>query len=243
MAFPKACSLLTGGHCPYEADGNFIMPKISVFQKHFVQYEEWFTENRWVYEAELRAVKALIPERGLGIEIGVGTGRFAQPLGIKIGIEPSDRMKKIAQKRGIQVLDGVAEELPFSNSEFDFALMVTTVCFVDDIDKSLQEAYRILSQDGFLIIGLVDRNSSVGQIYLSHQNESVFYKDATFFSVDELIEIMTQIGFRDFVFRQTIFQTLSETTENEPVKHGYGEGSFVVIRATKPGKVTKAGKS
>jgi len=209
------------------------MPKISVFQKHFVQYEEWFTENRWVYEAELRAVKALIPEKGLGIEIGVGTGRFAQPLGIKIGIEPSGRMKKIAQKRGIQVLDGVAEELPFSNSEFDFALMVTTVCFVDDIDKSLQEAYRILSQDGFLIIGLVDRNSSVGQIYLSHQNESVFYKNATFFSVDELIEIMTQIGFRDFVFRQTIFQTLSETTENEPVKHGYGEGSFVVIRATR----------
>ena len=209
------------------------MPKISVFQKHFVQYEEWFTENRWVYEAELRAVKALIPEKGLGIEIGVGTGRFAQPLGIKIGIEPSGRMKKIAQKRGIQVLDGVAEELPFRNSEFDFALMVTTVCFVDDIDKSLQEAYRILSQDGFLIIGLVDRNSSVGQIYLRHQNESVFYKDATFFSVDELIEIMTQIGFRDFDFRQTIFQTLSETTENEPVKHGYGEGSFVVIRATR----------
>jgi len=219
------------------------MPKTSVFQKHFAQYEEWFTENRWIYEAELRAVKALIPEKGLGIEIGVGTGRFAQPLGIKIGIEPSGRMKEIAQNRGIQVLDGVAEELPFGNSEFDFALMVTTVCFVNDIDKSLQEAYRILSQDGFLIIGLVDRNSSVGQIYLSHQNESVFYKDATFFSVDELIEIMTQIGFRDFVFRQTVFQTLSETTENEPVKHGYGEGSFVVIRATKPGKVTKAGKS
>ena len=215
------------------------MPKISIFEKHFVQYEEWFTENRWVYEAELRAAKALIPEKGLGIEIGVGTGRFAQPFDIKIGVEPSGRMKKIAQNRGIQVLDGVAEELPFSNSEFDFALMVTTVCFVDDIDKSLQEAYRILSQDGFLIIGLVDRNSSLGQIYLSHQNESVFYKDATFFSVEELIEIMTQIGFRDFVFRQTIFQTLSETTENEPVKHGYGEGSFVVIRATKPGKVTK----
>ncbi|OPX39300.1 MAG: SAM-dependent methyltransferase [Desulfobacteraceae bacterium 4484_190.2] len=219
------------------------MAKTSIFQKHFIQYEKWFTENRWVYEAELRAVKALIPEKGKGIEIGVGTGRFAQPLGVKIGVEPSGRMKKIAQKRGIQVLDGVAEELPFSNSEFDFALMVTTVCFVDDIDKSLQEAYRILSQDGFLIIGLVDRNSSVGQIYLNHQNESVFYKDATFFSVDEIIEIMTQIGFRDFDFRQTIFKTLSETTENEPVKHGYGKGSFVVIRATKPGKVTKVGKS
>ena len=210
------------------------MSKISAFQKYFAQYEKWFTENRWVYEAELRAIRDLIPEKKLGIEIGVGTGRFAQPLGIKIGIEPSGQMREIARKRGIQVLDGVAEELPFSNSEFDFVLMVTTVCFVDDIYMSLQEAYRILSSTGFLIIGLVDRNSPVGQIYLRHQNESVFYKDATFFSVDELIEIMTKIGFKCFSFRQTIFQTLSKTTENEPVKHGYGEGSFVVIRATKP---------
>lgn len=81
------------------------MPKISPFQKNVDQYERWFTKNRWVYEAELRAVKALLPEAGLGVEIGVGTGRFAAPLGIKIGVEPSIRMKKIAQDRGIQILD------------------------------------------------------------------------------------------------------------------------------------------
>jgi SAM-dependent methyltransferase len=209
------------------------MPRISPFERYAEQYEEWFVKNRWVYEAELRAVKAMIPTGGHGMEIGVGTGRFAEPLGIKIGVEPSKRMREIAQKRGIQVLDGVAEELPFDDSEFDFVLMVTTVCFVDDINRSLLEAHRILSHGGFLIIGFVDRNSTVGQTYLEHQNENVFYKEAIFFSVDELIEIMTKIGFRDFDFRQTIFQTLSETTENEPVKHGYGEGSFVVIRATK----------
>ena len=209
------------------------MPRISPFERYAEQYEEWFVENRWVYEAELRAVKAMLPVGGHGVEIGVGSGRFAEPLGIKIGVEPSKRMREIAQKRGIQVLDGVAEELPFSNSEFDFALMVTTVCFVDDIDKSLQEAYRILSQDGFLIIGLVDRNSSVGQIYLSHQSESVFYKDATFFSVDELDELIGQAGFKDLTFNQTIFKGLSETTRDEPVKPGHGEGSFVVIRGRK----------
>ena len=209
------------------------MPKISPFEKHSKQYEEWFGKNRWVYEAELRAVKAMLPAGGRGIEIGVGSGRFAEPLGIKIGVEPSKRMKKIAQKRGIQVLDRVAEELPFDDASFDFVLMVTTVCFVDDIDKSLQEAYRIISQDGFLIIGLVDRNSSVGQTYLRHKDESLFYKDATFFSVEEFVEIMDQAGFVDLTFNQTIFKTLSGTTRDEPVKPGHGEGSFVVIRGRK----------
>ncbi|MBW1851510.1 MAG: class I SAM-dependent methyltransferase, partial [Deltaproteobacteria bacterium] len=161
------------------------MPKIAPFEKHVEQYEEWFAKNRWVYEAELRAVKEMIPTKGRGIEIGVGTGRFAEPLGIKMGVEPSKRMREIAQNRGIQVLDGVAEELPFDDSQFDFVLMVTTVCFVDDISKALMEAHRVLSHGGFLIIGFVDRSSMVGQTYLSHQSENVFYKDATFFSVGE----------------------------------------------------------
>lgn len=209
------------------------MLKISPFEKYAEQYEDWFEKNRWVYEAELRAVKAMLPTGGQGVEIGVGTGRFAEPLGIKIGIEPSSRMREIAQKRGIQVFDGVAEELPFDDSQFDFVLMVTTVCFVDDISKALLEAHRVLSHGGILIIGFVDRNSMVGQTYLSRQKENVFYREATFFSVDELVEIMDRAGFGDLTFRQTIFKTLTETTRDEPVKSGHGEGSFVVIRGRK----------
>ena len=209
------------------------MPKISPFEKYAEQYEDWFEKNSWVYEAELRAVKAMLPLGGHGVEIGVGTGRFAEPLGIKFGVEPSKRMREIAQKRGIKVLDGVAEKLPFDDSQFDFVLMVTTVCFVDDINKALLEAHRVLSREGMIIIGFVDRNSMVGQIYLDHQNDNVFYKEATFFSVDELVEVIDQSGFVDLTFNQTIFETLSKTTRDEPVKSGHGEGSFVVIRGRK----------
>jgi len=208
------------------------MPKISLFEKYAGQYEEWFEKNRWVYEAELRAIKDMIPAVGHGVEVGVGTGRFAEPLGIKIGVEPSKRMREVAQKRGIQVLDGVAEEAPFYDCEFDFVLMVTTICFVDDINRALLEAHRILSHGGFLIIGFVDRNSMVGQAYLNRK-KNVFYKDATFFSVDELVEIMDQAGFTALAFKQTIFKTLSEITRDERVKPGHGEGSFVVVRGRK----------
>ena len=207
--------------------------KISPFQKHTEKYDMWFKENHWVYKAELCAVKALLPEKGRGVEIGVGTGRFAQPLGIKWGIEPSSSMRVIAQKRGIQVIHGVTEQLPFKDSVFNFSLMVTTVCFVDNINKAFQEAYRILTDGGCLIIGLVDRESPVGQIYLKHQSESVFYKEATLFSVKEVTEYMDYAGFKDFGYRQTIFTGLAETTKSEPVKPGYGKGSFVAISGMK----------
>jgi len=61
----------------------------------------------------------------------------------------------------------------------------------------------------------------------------VFYKDATFFSVDELVEIMDQAEFTALAFKQTIFKTLSEITRDERVKPGHGEGSFVVVRGRK----------
>ena len=209
------------------------MAKIYPFQRHTGQYENWFAEHRWVYEAELRAVGALLPESGRGLEVGVGTGRFAEPLGIKTGLEPSVRMREIARNRGIKILDGVAEDLPIGDCKFDLVLMVTTVCFLDDIHKAFREIHRVLANDGFFIAGIVDRNSPIGQKYLKHQNESVFYKLATFFSVDEVVKIMRQSGFKNFLFRQTIFRSLSETDDKEPVKPGYGEGSFVAIRGRK----------
>ena len=209
------------------------MPRISPFEKYAEQYESWFEKNRWVYEAELRAVKAMMPVAGTGLEIGVGTGRFAGPLGIKDGVEPSKRMRDFAQKQGIQAVDGMAEELPFADSQFDFVLMVTTICFMDDIGKALMEAYRVLSKMGVLIIGFVDRDSKMGRIYMERQKENVFYKEAAFFSVAELVECISRAGFTGLTFNQTIFGALDETAEDEPVKPGYGDGSFVVIRGRK----------
>jgi SAM-dependent methyltransferase len=211
------------------------MPKIDPFEEHAEQYDEWFVKNSLVYEAELRAVRAMIAAGRRSLEIGVGTGRFAEPLGIKNGVEPSARMGEIAQRRGVRVLHGVAEQLPFDDSQFDFVLMVTAVCFVDDIGKTLQEAHRVLLEGGSVIIGFVDRESRVGQSYAALRNENVFYRDARFFSVGELSEFMGRAGFEDLTFNQTIFKTLSGTTQDEPVRSGHGEGSFVVIRGRKGG--------
>ena len=209
------------------------MPGVNAFDKSAQQYEAWFAEHPLVYVSELHAVREFIPKNGDGIEIGIGTGRFAAPLGIRRGVEPSRAMAELAKKKGLDVVSGVAENLPYKDNELDFALMVTTVCFLDDIDLAFKETHRVLKSGGLFIIGFVDRNSPLGKLYLERKDKSAFYKDATFYSVDELVSHLKKAGFGGFSFKQTIFRPLSEFQEAEPVKDGYGEGSFVVVRGVK----------
>ena len=209
------------------------MAKVEPFEKHPSEYEDWFTKHKFVYQSELEAVRQRLPHNKQGVEIGVGTGRFAAPLSIRFGLEPSAKMREIAQKRGVKVVGGVAEAIPFSDSIFDFALMVTTICFVDDLEASFKEAHRILKPGGCLIIGFIDRHSPIGQVYERYKQNSVFYRAATFYSVAEVVPILNKAGFGDLTFSQTIFKNLSDIDRLEPVKSGYGEGSFVVIKAIK----------
>lgn len=206
--------------------------KIKPFEEHYDRYERWFEEHRYAYLSEIEAVIRLIPE-GNGMEVGVGSGRFAGPLGIKIGVEPSSRMAEIARRRGIEVINGVAEDLPFEDDVFDFVLMVTTICFLDDVEEALREAHRVLKRGGSIIIGFIDRESPIGEEYLKHKEENVFYREATFYSVPEILSFLKD--FRDMSALQTIFRPLDSIDSLEPVLEGYGEGSFVVIRVVKEG--------
>lgn len=209
------------------------MPKTEPFEKYTDRYENWFEKNRYVYQSEINAIREILPDFESGVEIGVGSGRFAEPLGIKFGIEPSYEMRKAARSRGIKVVDSVAENLPFKDSSFDLALMVTTLCFLDDVRKAFIETYRILKPGGYFINGFVDKNSKVGRIYQKNKQESVFYRLAIFFATEEVVKLLKKAGFKDFKFRQTIFNNLDMITQMEKIKRGYGEGSFIAIRAKK----------
>lgn len=212
------------------------MPKTKPFEKFYDDYDEWFERNNFVYLSELEAIKSLLPKDFYdfrSVEIGVGTGRFALPLGIKLGVEPSPKMREIAKSRGIDVIDAYAENLPFRNEIFDLVLMVTTICFLDDVNKALREVYRVLKQFGIFVVGFIDRNSPIGRIYQERRESHRFYSVATFYSTDELLKLLSGAGFRDFDIVQTIFKPLNDISSIEPVKKGYGEGSFVVIKAVK----------
>jgi SAM-dependent methyltransferase len=209
------------------------MPGVNTFDNNVDRYEQWFVDNPLAYVSELRAVRELLPTSGNGIEIGLGTGRFAAPLGITKGIEPSQSMAELARKKGIEVIPGVAEHLPFMDKELGFVLMVTTVCFLDDMEMAFQEVHRVLKPGGSFVIGFVDRESPLGKEYQKRKDKSAFYQHATFYSTDDIVSHLRRAGFGKQAFRQTLFRPLAEMAEPEPVKEGHGQGSFVVVRTMK----------
>jgi SAM-dependent methyltransferase len=204
---------------------------ITPYQEHALRYDRWFDAHRAAYEAELRAVRSLLPAGGLGVEVGAGTGRFAAALGIQVGVEPCAAMAAIARQRGIEIIRGVAEELPLAAASADTLLLVTVLCFVRDVRQSLQEAARALKPGGLLVVALLDRSSPLGQAYAAHKEQSVFYREATLRTAEEVIAQMRAAGFATFRCCQTIFQEAAAVTAAEPVKEGHGDGLFAVIQA------------
>ncbi len=209
---------------------------MNVFEEESERYEQWFEKHPLVYQSEIAAVRKALPDnyRQLsGMEIGVGSGRFAVPFGITYGVEPAAAMRNIACEKGITAINGKAESLPYNDNIFDFVLLITTICFVDDPLQSCKEAYRVLSPGGSIIVGIVDKTTSLGQEYERKRANSVFYKNATFFSADEIIKLLQQAGFKNIFFYQTLFSHPADMTEPDVVLQGYGKGAFVVIKGEK----------
>jgi SAM-dependent methyltransferase len=209
------------------------MVKSEAFNRFSLEYDKWFENHKVEYEQELTAIKSLLPKAGRGIEIGAGTGRFTQPLDISLGVEPSKAMREIAIGRGINIVAGTAETIPVGDGSYDYALMVTTVCFLDFPETAFREVHRILKAEGLLIVGLIDRDSKLGKKYEKNKNENRFYKDAIFHSVEEVQSYLEKAGFSDIKYVQAVFPGDADGIIEPAVKKGYGEGSFVVMRAKK----------
>lgn len=200
------------------------------FVRHHRRYDDWFERHRAAYLSELLAVRALLPWCGRGLEIGVGTARFAGPLGVEFGIDPAAEMLGYARSRGVCGVRGIAEALPFARAMFDYVLLVTTFCFVEDTRAMLREAVRVLRPGGVIVIGEIDRESPLGQHYVAHQAENVFYREAAFFSAAEVKALLIETGFGELTWVQTLATPLSEIRQIEPVTDGTGRGAFLAVR-------------
>ncbi len=81
---------------------------MSIFDRVALRYDQWYEEpfGSSAFALELACLRGLLPPFKRDLEVGVGTGRFASALGIKFGVDPSQRMLKIAKERGIEVVQG-----------------------------------------------------------------------------------------------------------------------------------------
>lgn len=202
-----------------------------VFGENSKRYDEWYEKNKFAYLSELEAIGKFLPKKGKGLEIGVGTGRFAGKLGIDWGIDPSERVLRIARERGVQVRKCSGEKLPFKKETFDYVLSVVTLSFVESPSRVIMEAARVLKNGGRIIIGIVNRESFLGRHYLG--KKGIFYKKAKLLTPKEIFDILIESGFGDISCLQTIFTLPSRMKKPHKVTDGFSRGGFVVIGARK----------
>jgi len=168
-----------------------------------VAYEQWFYKHRNRTAAELESrlmIDMLKPNHGeLVLDIGCGIGSILSPLldaGLQVtGIDPSPYMLDIIceqfQNR-VSLYRGKAEDLPFDDNSFNHACFFSSLEFVDNPQKAIEEACRVAKDKVF--IGVLNRYAIKG---IQRRVQGIFthtiFNKAEFFSVWQIKRMVREL--------------------------------------------------
>lgn len=170
----------------------------SVFAKEARRYDAWYdsAEGSALFQSEMSAIRPMIDTTDHpGLEIGVGSGRFASALGIDFGVDPVIESLLIARERGVRPVVGSGEALPFASRVFGVSLFAFTLCFVQDPGASLREAIRVTRSNGRIVLGIVPADGPLGRHYQELGNAGHrIYRTARFFTRSDIDDLLDRLG-------------------------------------------------
>lgn len=204
------------------------------FETHACEYDAWYDAFPNTFSSEILGLRSLVPPSGKWVEVGVGTGRFAEKLGIQLGVEPATAMATLARTRGIETIPGKAEDLPLDSESCDAVFFIATLCFVTSLPLTFVEALRILRPGGCCVVGLLPLDSPLGRMSNFPASSDAFLTHAQLRTTGEVLRSLRAAGFGIQKIRQTLIGPPAEFehTVQSPTC-GHGRGSFVIIRALK----------
>lgn len=128
--------------------------KRSLFEKAYHFVKSIALKNK------LKLINSLQHEKGKLLDIGAGTGEFlsiAKENGWQaIGIEPSEKARNIAIKKGVEFSENLEK---FEDQSFDVITMWHVLEHVPNLDEQIKELKRLLKPDGTILIAVPNFNS------------------------------------------------------------------------------------
>jgi len=228
------------------------------FDQYAGKYDAWFMENENLLRSEVALVAKVMENCGRALSVGCGSGLFEYFLnkdhGITIGegIEPSASMAEIAEKRGMDVTIGTAEEGDMGTEIYDTILFNGTPSYISDLQAAFEKAYYGLKKGGKIVVidgpkegsfaMLYNLAKTVGtwedELFRGIRPASVypieFVKDANWRTTGEKVEVLKQAGFDHVEYAQTLTRHPLYANESyEEPQEGYEKGDYVAIVATK----------
>lgn len=223
------------------------------------KYDSWFMKNEYLFESEfLLFKKALGDINGKHVlSVGCGSGLFESNLenssiSFIEGIEPSEDMALIAEKRGMKVKCTSIEEAEIKKNIYDIIYFNGSPSYIEDLNYAYSKSYNSLKQNGKIIIFDVPKESAFGFMYLLAKSLDTFNheflnkaipelpyplelaKNGIWYTTEEQIQILKNIGFKNFKYYQTLIKNPIYTNEEaEEVIEGYKSGGYVAIIAEK----------
>lgn len=144
------------------------------------------------------------------LDVGCGTGevlsiiRKLYPTALLYGIDISEEMLKKAEEKKIDNLNlylGDAEHLPFENARFDVLICTDSFHHYPKPQKAVSEFYRVLDNDGYLLLADFVKPFPIRQImniFLPFSNEG----DVKIYSQNEILSFLRHSGFQDIQYRK-----------------------------------------
>jgi ubiquinone/menaquinone biosynthesis C-methylase UbiE len=136
------------------------VPKAHVNHPIFARFYAWVSPSMEEAGAMDHRRRLLAGLSGRVIEVGAGNGlnfaHYPAEVSSVLAVEPEPHLRAIALRNAerapvpVEVVDGVAEQLPADDQTFDAAVASLMLCSVGDVERALREMYRVISPGGQL---------------------------------------------------------------------------------------------
>ncbi|MCC5659982.1 bifunctional 2-polyprenyl-6-hydroxyphenol methylase/3-demethylubiquinol 3-O-methyltransferase UbiG [Nostoc sp. XA010] len=184
--------------------------------------DKWWKEDETLYlsnhlnKSRFEFFSNYVPDwKGLRVlDIGCGGGlacEYVANLNADVsGIDLSWNSIKTAQEHAkinnlkIDYQRGIAENLPYQENSFNVVLCFDVLEHVDDWEKVIFEAYRVLKKDGFFLFDTINRSFKSKFIMLWLLEDTLKHLPSglhdwkKFIKPQEIEEVMEMAGFGDF---------------------------------------------